>query len=60
VRHVRVLAVFARLIGRGREGYRAHLHRVWRLLESRLQHPELAAVRGWFDAHVPAAARPRD
>jgi hypothetical protein len=30
---------------------------MWGLLERDLQAPQLAPVRQWFDAHVPAEAR---
>lgn len=55
LRHVRVIAVFLRLAGQGREGYIDHLPRVWRLLHRRLAHPALAGVREWFAAYVPEA-----
>ncbi|HEY0833526.1 MAG TPA: phosphotransferase [Azospirillum sp.] len=58
VRHTRIVAVFARLaLAEGRRGYLVHLPRVWRLLEAQLAKPELAAVRAWFDRHLPPGTR---
>ena len=58
VRHMRIIAVFARLATEaGKPGYLTHLPRVWRLLEARLTEPALAPVRGWLDRHLPAAHR---
>jgi aminoglycoside/choline kinase family phosphotransferase len=58
VRHTRILAVFTRLaVERRRRRYLAHLPRVWRLLEARLQRPALAPVRAWFDHHLPPHLR---
>lgn len=57
-RHARVIGVFARLWKRdGKPRYLPHIPRVWRLLERSLQHPALAPLKRWFDAHVPAALR---
>jgi hypothetical protein len=30
---------------------------LWELVNANLDHPALAPVRAWFDAHVPASAR---
>ena len=38
-------------------GNRAFLPRTWRALERDLAHPELAALRAWFDRHIPADRR---
>lgn len=56
-RHVRVIAIFARLAGQGKPGYMAHLPRLWQLLEQALRHPALAQVAAWFEAHVPPRLR---
>lgn len=58
VRHTRIVAIFVRLaLGQGRRSYLVHLPRVWRLLEAQLAKPELGPVAGWFDRHLPPAAR---
>lgn len=58
VRHTRIVAIFVRLaLTQGRRSYLVHLPRVWRLLEAQLAKPELAPVAGWFDRHLPPAAR---
>lgn len=56
-RHLRVLAIFARLAGLGRSGYAVHIPRIWRLLEQRLQHPVLAAVANWLEQYCPPERR---
>jgi aminoglycoside/choline kinase family phosphotransferase len=57
-RNTRILGVFCRLWKRdGKPGYRRFQPRMWGLLERDLQAPQLAPVRQWFDAHVPAEAR---
>ncbi len=54
-RHVRVIAVFARLAAQGRPEYLEHLPRLWRLLNQALAHSALSEVAAWFRQHVPAA-----
>ncbi|WP_174300510.1 aminoglycoside phosphotransferase family protein [Caulobacter sp. S45] len=50
--------VFARQITAfGREKYRAFLPRMWRHLSRDLEHPDLAALKLWFDRYAPAEAR---
>ncbi len=50
--------VFARqIVLFGRDKYRAFLPRTWRALERDLTHPGMAALRRWFDRHVPADRR---
>lgn len=50
----RILGVFVRLWKRdGKPGYLAHQPRVWSLLARNLEHPALAPVKAWFDAHLP-------
>ena len=57
-RHAKVIGIFTRLLARdGKPDYLAHIPRVWRLLERRLDHPALAGVRDWLARHLPAAAR---
>lgn len=57
-RHTRVLGVFARLHRRdGKPGYLKHIPRLWRLLEGNLKHPDLEALRAWFDRAVPPEQR---
>ncbi len=54
-RHVRVIAVFARLAAQGRPEYLEHLPRLWRFLNQALVHPALSDVAAWFREYVPAA-----
>lgn len=57
-RNVKILGVFVRLRDRdGRQGYVERLPRVWGYVERNFQHPALAPVKNWFDAHVPADLR---
>jgi N-acetylmuramate 1-kinase len=57
-RNTRILGVFVRLWKRdGKPHYRTFQSRMWGLLERDLAHPELAPVRAWFDANIPAEAR---
>lgn len=57
-RNTKILGIFARLAARdGKEGYLRHTPRVSAYLERNLVHPDLAALRGWFDTHLPASAR---
>ena len=58
-RHVRVIAVFARLADQGKPAYLDHLPRLWRYLDAALRHPALAEVAVWFEAHLPPPARAR-
>ncbi|MFZ5668384.1 MAG: N-acetylmuramate/N-acetylglucosamine kinase AmgK [Pseudomonadota bacterium] len=54
----RIIGIFARLVVRdGKPRYEAFLPRLWRYLDSCLADPELAAMKAWFDRHVPAEAR---
>lgn len=58
VRHLRIVAVFARLASQmARRGYLVHMPRVWRLLDARLADPALAPVSRWLDRHLPADRR---
>lgn len=57
-RNTRILGVFTRLWKRdNKTHYRAFQPRMWGLLERDLARPELATVRAWFDANVPADKR---
>ncbi len=57
-RNAKIVGIFTRLSRRdGKHHYLGHVPRVWRLLNSDLDHPALAEVRAWFDAHVPASLR---
>ncbi len=57
-RHAKVIGIFTRLLARdGKPDYLVHIPRVWRLLELRLDHPALAAVRDWLARHLPPEAR---
>jgi N-acetylmuramate 1-kinase len=51
----KILGIFARLDRRdGKPQYLRHMPRVWTYLRRSLAHPALAALRAWYDAHVPA------
>ena len=57
-RNAKILGIFTRLWKRdGKPRYLAYQPRVWSYLERDLEHPALAPVKAWFDAHVPDAAR---
>lgn len=57
-RSAKILGIFTRLDRRdGKPQYLTHIPRVWRWLEGDLAHPALAAVREWFERHVPREAR---
>lgn len=54
----RILGIFSRLVMRdGKPRYAAFMPRMWRHLARNLAHPELAGVRAWIEAHVPAEVR---
>ena len=51
----KILGIFARLDMRdGKPQYLRHIPRVWAYLQRALAHPSLAALKAWYDAHVPA------
>jgi N-acetylmuramate 1-kinase len=53
-RAARLLGTFVRLWQRdGKPHYLQHQPRVWRYLDDSFTHPKLAAVRDWFDTHIP-------
>jgi tRNA threonylcarbamoyl adenosine modification protein YjeE len=57
-RATRILGVFARLAHEdGKPGYLKHMPRVSDYLERCLEHPLLAELRAWYEAHAPAALR---
>ena len=54
----RILGIFSRLVVRdGKPRYAAFMPRMWGHLARNLAHPDLAAVRAWFEAHVPLEVR---
>lgn len=54
----RILGIFARLVTRdGKPRYLAFMPRLWTYLDRCLADPELAALKAWFDRHVPNEAR---
>jgi N-acetylmuramate 1-kinase len=57
-RATKILGIFARLDKRdGKPAYLKHLPRVSRYLQRNLAHPELAALKSWYDTHLPSIAR---
>ena len=57
-RSTKILGIFSRLAQRdGKPTYLRHIPRIWRYLERDLAHPELSALRGWYDRHMPADVR---
>ncbi|MFN3726880.1 MAG: aminoglycoside phosphotransferase family protein [Allosphingosinicella sp.] len=57
-RNTRILGVFTRLWKRdNKPHYTGYQPRMWGLLERDLAHPDLAPVKAWFDANVPAEKR---
>jgi hypothetical protein len=57
-RNAKIAGIFARLAGRdGKPRYLAHLPRVWNYLETDLEHPALAKLRGWYDHAIPHEKR---
>jgi N-acetylmuramate 1-kinase len=57
-RNTRILGLFVRLWKRdNKPHYKQFQPRMWGLLERDLAHPELAMVKVWFDANIPAEAR---
>jgi len=56
-RATKILGIFARLDRRdGKPQYLRHIPRLLRYLQRSLAHPDLAALKDWYSAHVP----PRD
>jgi len=57
-RNAKILGIFTRLWKRdGKPRYLAFQPRMWTYMERDLQHPALAPVKAWFDAHVPIEKR---
>lgn len=57
-RNAKIVGIFTRLWQRdGKPRYPGLLPRVWAYLERDLARPELAPVRAWFDANLPADKR---
>ena len=54
-RATKILGIFARLNQRdGKSQYLRHIPRIWRYLQRSLAHPDLAPLRAWYAANVPA------
>jgi N-acetylmuramate 1-kinase len=54
-RATKILGIFARLNQRdGKPQYLRHIPRIWRYLQRSLEHPDLAPLRAWYAANVPA------
>lgn len=54
-RNTKIVGIFSRLWKRdGKPRYTGYLPRMWRYLGRDLQHPELHALKSWFDRAVPA------
>ena len=59
-RRTRHIGLFVRLVRRdGKPQYLAHIPRAWDHLGRALRHPDLAALRAWFDRRIPAELRAR-
>lgn len=57
-RNTKIIGIFTRLHVRdGKARYLDFLPRMWRLLEKDLAHPDLAALKDWFDHNIPDAIR---
>ena len=57
-RHAKIIGIFTRLCLRdAKPAYLTHIPRVWRLLESALEHRALTPVAAWFNAHFPPQNR---
>jgi aminoglycoside/choline kinase family phosphotransferase len=57
-RNAKIIGIFTRLAVRdGKPHYLHYLPRVWQHFERDLQHPALAPLKAWVDAHVPANMR---
>lgn len=53
-RHIKNLGVFARMNARyNKPQYMQHFPRMWRHIYQNLEHPSLADVKAWLEAHVP-------
>jgi tRNA threonylcarbamoyl adenosine modification protein YjeE len=57
-RSTKILGIFARLAKRdAKPHYLQHIPRIWRYVERSLAHPELGALRAWYDRHLPPDIR---
>lgn len=57
-RNTKIVGIFARLFRRdGKPRYLELLPRVWAYLTADLNHPDLAALKSWYDRTIPFAAR---
>lgn len=57
-RNTKILGIFARLSMRdGKHGYLAHLPRIERYLLRNLAHPDLKALRSWYEANLIEGSR---
>ncbi|WP_089177317.1 tRNA (adenosine(37)-N6)-threonylcarbamoyltransferase complex ATPase subunit type 1 TsaE [Bosea sp. AS-1] len=53
-RNTKIAGIFARLDKRdGKPGYLKHLPRIEAYLRRNLEHPALAELKGWYQAHMP-------
>lgn len=51
-RHAKNIGIFTRLAVRdGKTHYLNHLPRMWKMLHSCLEHPDLASLKAWFKEH---------
>ena len=54
-RNTKIVGIFSRLWKRdGKPRYTNYLPRMWRYLDRDLQHPDLRALKGWFDRTIPS------
>jgi hypothetical protein len=59
-RATKILGIFARLSKRdAKHGYLKHIPRVFGYLQRNLMHPDLAKLKRWYDANLPASAAQR-
>jgi len=57
-RNAKIVGIFARLCVRdGKPNYLEYLPRVWRYLESDLNHTVLGTLKTWFDSHISPEVR---
>ncbi|MEZ5853883.1 MAG: tRNA (adenosine(37)-N6)-threonylcarbamoyltransferase complex ATPase subunit type 1 TsaE [Hyphomicrobiaceae bacterium] len=57
-RNTRLIGLWVRLLRRdAKPGYLQHMARTWHYLARNLRHPELAALKAWYDEHFPEDVR---
>ncbi|MGH6891634.1 MAG: aminoglycoside phosphotransferase family protein [Dongiaceae bacterium] len=57
-RNTRIAGTFTRLLKRdNKPSYQRFMPRVWELLQQDIAHPALAAIKEWFELHLPTAER---